>query len=285
MSHVFVSYSREDELFVFTLMYALEQRGIPFWVDRTSIQIGDYWDDSVERAIEEAFCVLLVSSTKAIESQNVKDELGKAHELKKPIVPVRIDAVTKLPIRLNRLQYIDFVDDYHRGMQQLEERLLNLIPIHAEGNSSTIRTDFGEASSAWESGEKVSKGRIYFPEDKARQGRRQYPQLHVQLNNGEEAHARSWVMNIASVTIGRSWHCDIVVEDKRISANHIKVYWENSGYLVEDLNSSNGTVLNGKTLKKKSAEKLSDGDEITLAGICKIRFTMWEPLDKTVASL
>ncbi len=281
MSHVFVSYSRKDQLVIFALIYALEQQGIRFWIDRSSIEGGAYWDDSVEQAIEDAACVLLAVSSSAVQSANVKDELNKALELEKPIVPIRINNVPKMPMRFNRLQYIDFTEDYHRGMSLLAPRLLSLLPAEAQGGSSIIRTDIGDVLGVWEGGSAAARARIIFPEDKTRLERQRFPQLQVELQDGSQPLRRTWVMNIGSVTIGRSWHCDIIVEDQRISGNHAKVYWQNSVYLVEDLKSSNGTSLNGRALKS-SAETLRDGDEIDLAGVCKIRFILRDPLDETL---
>lgn len=281
MSHVFVSYSRKDQLVVFALIYALEQQGIRFWVDRSSIEGGAYWDDSVEEAIEEATCVLVALSPHAVQSPNVKDELNKALELNKPIVPIRIATVSKMPMRFNRLQYIDFVDDYHRGMTVLAPRLLSLLPPEAQGTSSTIRTDLGDIMGVWEGASAAARARIIFPEDKAKQDRHQFPQLEVELQDGSQPLTRTWTMNVTSVTIGRSWHCDIVLEDKRISGNHVKVFWKDSVYFVEDLKSSNGTAVNGKALESQ-AQMLRDGDEIELAGVCKIRFILRDPLDETL---
>jgi len=281
MSHVFVSYSRKDQLVVFALIYALEQQGIRFWVDRSSIEGGAYWDDSVEQAIEDAACVLLAVSSSAVQSDNVKDELGKALELEKPVVPIRITSVSRMPMRFSRLQFIDFVEDYHRGMSQLAPRLLSMLPPEAQGRSSTIRTDRGDVLGVWEGGAAISNSKIIFPEDKAKLNRHHFPLLEVELDDGSETQERTWTMTVASVTIGRSWNCDIVLEDKRISGNHLKVYLQNSVYLVEDLGSSNGTSLNGRMLKK-NAETLQDGDTIELAGVCKIRFVLRDSLDETL---
>lgn len=281
MSHVFVSYSRKDQLVVFALIYALEQQGIRFWIDRSSIESGTYWDDSVEQAIEDAACVLLAVSSSAVQSENVKDELGKALDLEKTIVPIRITSVSRMPMRFNRLQYIDFVEDYHRGMTQLAPRLLSLLPADSRGVSSTIRTDLGDILGVWEGGAAVSRSKIIFPEDKAQLNHGHLPQLAVELQDGSELQERTWTMTVASITIGRSWNCDIVLQDKRISGNHARVYLQNSVYLIEDLGSSNGTLLNGRSLKN-SAETLKDGDTIELAGICKIRFMLRDSLDETL---
>jgi len=66
------------------------------------------------------------------------------------------------------------------------------------------------------------------------------------------------------VIIGRSEAADIQLDDNFISFNHARVYKQGSAYLVQDLKSTNGTLLNGKRIKK---EALNNGDEITIGKI------------------
>lgn len=62
--------------------------------------------------------------------------------------------------------------------------------------------------------------------------------------------------------VGRHSECSLVVNDKGVSGNHCKIEQVNQrDYLITDLNSSNGTYLNGK---KINSEKINFGDIITL---------------------
>ena len=70
------------------------------------------------------------------------------------------------------------------------------------------------------------------------------------------------------VVIGRSEAADIQLDDNFISFNHARVYKQGNTYLVQDLKSTNGTLLNGKRVKK---ETLNNGDEITIGKI-KLKF-------------
>lgn len=53
-----------------------------------------------------------------------------------------------------------------------------------------------------------------------------------------------------SVTIGRKPDNDIVLEHATVSSHHCKIYSAGESYFVEDLNSTNGTYLNGKRILK-----------------------------------
>jgi hypothetical protein len=70
------------------------------------------------------------------------------------------------------------------------------------------------------------------------------------------------------VTIGRLPDCDVVLEDRNISRRHAEVRRIANGFAVVDLDSTNGTRVNGGGVKER---RLEDGDEITL-GSSKIRF-------------
>jgi hypothetical protein len=64
------------------------------------------------------------------------------------------------------------------------------------------------------------------------------------------------------VTIGRSPHNDIVINDLAISAEHAVIVTVLTDSYLEDLNSTNGTQINGQPLKKHF---LQDKDVIELA--------------------
>jgi hypothetical protein len=70
------------------------------------------------------------------------------------------------------------------------------------------------------------------------------------------------------LTIGRVAGCDIVIGDTKASRRHAKVVVEGNVAEVEDLGSSNGTLLNGKPVTKRV---LRPGDEIQI-GTTVIRF-------------
>jgi hypothetical protein len=63
------------------------------------------------------------------------------------------------------------------------------------------------------------------------------------------------------VTIGRSKDCDIQVADPNVSRRHAEVRQEGSAHWVVDLDSTNGTEVNGRRLKRA---KLRPGDTITV---------------------
>src|SRR5664280_2565324 len=71
----------------------------------------------------------------------------------------------------------------------------------------------------------------------------------------------------ASVVLGRHPQCDIVLESASVSRQHVKITLSEGNYYLEDLNSRNGTYLNGKLATRP--QMLKEGDEI---GICDLSF-------------
>jgi len=69
------------------------------------------------------------------------------------------------------------------------------------------------------------------------------PALHVRLEKGEAL--RRWERFDRNFTIGRSNDCDIQLNDPLISLRHARVVWDRDQWRLEDLQSKNGTYLNG----------------------------------------
>ena len=93
-----------------------------------------------------------------------------------------------------------------------------------------------------------------------------------------------WPVSQESLTIGRSKDCDIVIPERQISRYHARIESDESGYIVRDLGSKNGTVVNGEILSDQPY-RLRDGDEIRLADVVHFGFIAGEvtlPLEDTM---
>ena len=88
-------------------------------------------------------------------------------------------------------------------------------------------------------------------------------------NNNNTLHEH-WVMDKDDVTVGRGEEADLVLDERQVSRQHIRIYKENNKYFVEDLDSKNGTWVNGNQFK--GVRQLSDGDELHLALVIRIQF-------------
>jgi hypothetical protein len=66
------------------------------------------------------------------------------------------------------------------------------------------------------------------------------------------------------VSLGRAGDADIRLDDRYASGIHARVYGKSGSYWVEDMNSTNGTLLNGQDLNGEA--ELRAGDKIRIGG-------------------
>ena len=117
-NRTFVSYSRADSEFALKLASDLRANGASVWLDQLDIAPGARWDSSIEDALRRSARVIVLLSPKAVASQNVLDEVSFALDEGKTIVPVLVETCA-VPMRLRRLQYVDFTPGYEAALGRL----------------------------------------------------------------------------------------------------------------------------------------------------------------------
>ncbi len=85
-----------------------------------------------------------------------------------------------------------------------------------------------------------------------------------------ELSGQRWVIANPEFLIGRGNDCDIVLPERQVSRYHVKILREDGSFLLEDLDSKNGTHLNGQQVK--GTVPITDGDEIQIALAVKLLF-------------
>jgi len=108
--------------------------------------------------------------------------------------------------------------------------------------------------------------------------RAQRKQAALVVLQGSESEIGTHVMLDRAVTIGRDPKTELPLQDEGISRRHCRIAFdkEKSAFFIEDLGSTNGTLLNGKRLQ--SQKKLEAGDRIYL-GACVVKFTYSDALE------
>lgn len=71
-----------------------------------------------------------------------------------------------------------------------------------------------------------------------------------------------------SMVIGRGADCEIRLEDAAVSRHHAEMVWQYVQYLVRDLDSANGTFVNGQPVR---SALLRDGDLVEV-GLVQLRY-------------
>jgi diguanylate cyclase (GGDEF)-like protein len=104
--------------------------------------------------------------------------------------------------------------------------------------------------------------------DSIARAQRKQPALVVL--QGSESDLGSHVLVDRPITLGRDPKVELPLQDDGISRRHCRIRPEADFFVVEDLRSTNGTLLNGKLLE--APERLRPGDRIYLGG-CVVKFT------------
>ena len=88
---------------------------------------------------------------------------------------------------------------------------------------------------------------------------------------GDRKTYQHWIIDRDELVLGRDETCDIVIPERQISRQHVRFHRdEHDRYIIEDLDSKNGTWVNGHRLE--GARELSDGDEIHIALVVRLKF-------------
>ena len=83
----------------------------------------------------------------------------------------------------------------------------------------------------------------------------------------------------SSMVIGRDEGVDIALLDGRISRRHARISIDDDGCMLEDLDSRNGTFLNGERLT--APRRLREGDKIYLGSTCVLKLTYQDEIDES----
>jgi hypothetical protein len=120
-------------------------------------------------------------------------------------------------------------------------------PQDTSGQTRIFRTE--------DTGDEVEQGTAAISADEAR--RHGLAREIVELALGEEAHP---LEGRGPWGVGRSQDNDIVINDPNVSRRHARISRSDNSFVVEDLGSTNGTLLDGAPIDR---EMIEGGDELT----------------------
>jgi len=151
MIDLFISYKREDQGKAKCLAEALEAKGWSVWWD-PKLQAGEHFDTVIEKALQDARCVIVLWSARALQSQYVKDEASYALKLGK-LVPITIEKVEP-PFRFQSLHTLDLSDwdaserypAFRRLVEDLSARLGAAPPPREKSPARAERDQLAEAA-------------------------------------------------------------------------------------------------------------------------------------------
>jgi TIR domain len=120
MNDIFISYSREDHPTARQLADMLERMGWTVWWD-TRLKAGEIWDETIERELAAARCVVVLWSKSSVEKRWVREEARRA-EARQSLVPALIEQVD-IPFGFGLVQAENLTgwsgDPLHPGLKRL----------------------------------------------------------------------------------------------------------------------------------------------------------------------
>ncbi len=128
---VFLSYSSIDGKVAKTICVALEARGHACWMSTRDVSPGENFQGAIVRAIRNAGIMVLIFSSNANNSDEIKKELALASQQKLTVIPVRVEDV--LPgedytYELATRQWIDLFDDWEVALDRLARQIDLTLP-------------------------------------------------------------------------------------------------------------------------------------------------------------
>ncbi|TGY97785.1 FHA domain-containing protein [Petralouisia muris] len=97
--------------------------------------------------------------------------------------------------------------------------------------------------------------------------KKQIPKRQIQFFlEGAAGAGRQLTVDVSgSIIVGRSRNCDVSIEDEKMSRQHFAISDRNGTFYLEDLHTTNGTLVNGKQVAAPSP--LASGDRIQAGDI------------------
>src|SRR5580698_7552932 len=123
---IFISYSSKDQDIAETIYQALEARGQSCWIACRDVHPGENFQEAIVRAMRSAKVMLLVFTSNANNSDEIKKELVLAGRHHVTVVPVRVEDVVPndaFSYEFATRQWIDLFKDWEREIEQLATQL------------------------------------------------------------------------------------------------------------------------------------------------------------------
>lgn len=127
---VFISYSSKDRQIAQTLCQALEARGQKCWIAGRDVRAGENFQEAIVRALREARVMVLVFTSNANNSEEIKKEVVLAGRHHVTVVPVRAEDVIPsdaFAYEFATRQWIDLFQDWEQQIEQLVIQIAQIL--------------------------------------------------------------------------------------------------------------------------------------------------------------
>jgi hypothetical protein len=140
-SPIFISYASIDQDVAETICDALQARGHACWIACRNIGPGENFQESIVRAIRSARVMLLVFTSNANNSDEIKKELVLAGRHRVTVLPVRVEDVAPndaFAYEFATRQWIDLFKDWEREIDRLGAQIGTIIAAPKAGETQSV---------------------------------------------------------------------------------------------------------------------------------------------------
>ena len=268
---IFISHATADDTFVNKLAEELQIRGIRAWVDHIDMPAGTRWVKQLEVALHESTVLLLILSKSSVQSSHVESEWHSFFDMKRPIIPLRIDDC-ELPLFLRTFHQIDF-SDKGKFSEQMEALLKVLPQVMEDTTASEVAKDDKELK------EEIKQA----PDDRIQN---LLKLTHTIMNESLltlQMDSVQFVLPLEGAILSRRLSKPLILGRNHqaletapdvdlhnyknsfmISRKHATIYAEDSQIYIKDLSSTNGTFLGEEQLTPDKAYPLKNYSVIFL---------------------
>jgi TIR domain len=127
---IFISYCSIDEKIATTICDALQSRGYPCWISCRNVNPGENFQEAIVKAIRSAKLMILIFTSNANNSDEIKKEVVLAGRHRITVVPVRVEDVVPndaLAYEFATRQWIDLLKDWEDHIEQLTLQIGNIL--------------------------------------------------------------------------------------------------------------------------------------------------------------
>lgn len=269
MTPIFISHSPRDVQFLAELRDHLVRNGFKPWIDPVPSP-GQEWRYAIDDAIRSARAVIVIITPASAESVYVTYEWTLALGMKVPVYPIIYKTPPKMHPRLALLEKFDYTgfkeaDAFWDYFMREMKRLLAPAPagpVQAPPAEAPRMPQTAALSGA--SAAAVEPARVLQAPVGDAYNRTVMPPSAghwVVIRRGPSLNTM-YQLERDTVNLGRDTSNDIVINDLEVSRFHLRFTRQGDSYAVEDLGSTNGTIVDGQLVR--SPMTLPGGNAIRL---------------------
>jgi hypothetical protein len=260
MRHIFISHAARDRQHMLKLRENLLYVGYRPWVDPQPGP-GQDWRFAIDDAIRAADALVVIVTPAAAESVYVTYEWATALSRGVTVIPVIFKTADMHP-RLQTLEHFDMTAfrDEEQFWDYFTRELRRRLDVPPRPDMVQPEQPLPENPPRREPQQPPAYTRTVMP---------QQPGYYLVVRRGPRLN-QMFKLEKEIVSLGRGKKNDITIDDPEISRHHLRLMREDDGYSVDDLDSTNGTRLNGGpriegVVPLEAGQTLMLGDAIILS--------------------